>query len=165
MNMSRKKAVLDYLNKLNIPYERFDHEAAFTIEECQKIKEAKGWVLCKNLLLRTTSGAEHWLLVMKSDKSFVTREISKKLGSSRLSFASGGEMEVLLNTSPGSLSILSLVFDKEKAVNFAIDSELLEDEYLFCHPCDNTSTLKIKTSDITEKLLPSLGIETKIITV
>lgn len=161
--MSNKEQITAFLFQNGIDFERFDHEAAFTIEECERIKEAKGWVLCKNLLLKTSNGAVHWLLLMKSNKSFVTKDVSKKLGSSRLSFASGEEMQELLNTSPGSLSILSLVFDKEKTVNLAIDSELLEEEYFYCHPCDNTATLKIKTSDIMQKLLPLLNISPKTI--
>ncbi len=161
--MNNKEQITDFLFQSGIEFERYDHEAAFTIEECEKIKEAKGWVLCKNLLLRTSNGADHWLLLMKSNKSFVTKDVSKKLGSSRLSFASGEEMQELLNTSPGSLSILSLVFNKEKNVSLAVDSELLEEEYFYCHPCDNTSTLKIKTSDIMQKLLPLLNITPKTI--
>lgn len=161
--MNNKEQITDFLFQSGIEFERYDHEAAFTIEECEKIKEAKGWVLCKNLLLRTSNGADHWLLLMKSNKSFVTKDVSKKLGSSRLSFVSGEEMQKLLNTSPGSLSILSLVFNKEKNVSLAVDSELLEEEYFYCHPCDNTSTLKIKTSDIMQKLLPLLNITPKTI--
>ena len=148
MDISRKETVIDYLNKNSVKYERFDHEAVFTIEECQKLKSMKGWDLCKNLLLRTTNGSVHFLLVMRGDKSFVTKEVSRKLGTSRLSFASGEEMEKLLNTSPGSLSILSLIFDKEKAVSLAVDSEILKDEFIYCHACENTTTLKIRTAEI-----------------
>lgn len=160
--MNNKSTVTDYLLKLGIDFEQYNHDAAFTIEECERIKKAKGWELCKNLLLKNSNGSQFWLLLMKSDKSFVTSQVSKKLESSRLSFASGEEMLKKLQTHPGSLSILSLIFDKEKEVRLAIDRQLLEDEYFYCHPCDNTSSLKIKTSDITEKFLPSLGIEAKI---
>lgn len=160
--MNSKSTVTDYLLKLGIDFEQYDHDAAFTIEECERIKKAKGWELCKNLLLKNSNGSQFWLLLMKSDKSFVTSQVSKKLESSRLSFAPGEEMLKKLQTPPGSLSILSLIFDKEKEVRLAVDRQLLEDEYFYCHPCDNTSSLKIKTSDITEKFLPSLGIEAKI---
>lgn len=159
------KAVCNYLEKLSIEYEIIEHSPASTIEECRKIEEIINDTICKNLLLRTTNGAVHYLLILRNDKRFVTGEISKKLGSSRLSFALGEEMEAMLNTSPGSLSILSLIFNKEKNILLAIDKEVAENKYFCCHPCDNTATLKIKTAEILNIFLPSLGIKPIIIEV
>ena len=67
-------------------------------------------------------------------------------------------MEEMLGTSPGSLSITSLIFDKDKAVSLAIDSDVLKEKFICCHPCDCTATLKIRTSDITDILIPALEI-------
>ena len=154
----KKETVIKFLDDRSVEYERFDHDAVSTIEECGKLREMKGWDLCKNLLLRTTNGKIHYLLVMQGEKSFVTKEVSKKLGTSRLSFASGEEMEALLNTSPGSLSILSLIFDKEKTVSLAVDSDVLSSEFIYCHACENTTTLRIRTDDM-RALLTRMGIE------
>lgn len=159
------KTVCNYLEKISIEYEIIEHSPASTIEECKKIEEIINDTICKNLLLRTTNGAVHYLLVLRNDKRFVTGEISKKLGSSRLSFASGEEMLRMLNTTPGSLSILSLIFNENKDVTLAIDKDVTENEFFCCHPCDNTATLKIKTSDILSVYLPSLGIKPTIIDV
>lgn len=165
MNNLSKKAttVCEFLNNIGIKFEFFSHTAAFTIEECQKIENLIGGEICKNLFLQTTSGSVRYLLMIKGNKKFVTGDVSKKLGTSRLSFAGTEAMENILNTSPGSLSVTSLVFDKEKSVFLAIDSEILDNEFLCCHPSDNTATLKIKTSDLTEKMLPALNITPKII--
>ncbi len=133
------------------------------MEKCAEIEKSIGGKICKNLFLQTTTGSAHYLLMMGSEKKFVTKEVSKSLGSSRLSFASGEKMEEMLGTSPGSLSITSLVFDKEKKVQLAIDRDVISDEYICCHPCDCTATLKIKTADITDILIPSLGITPNII--
>lgn len=157
--------VCKHLESLGIAYEIIEHSPVSTIEECKKIEEIINDTICKNLLLRTTNGAVHYLLILRNDKRFVTSEISKKLGSSRLSFASGEEMESMLCTSPGSLSILSLIFNKEKNILLAIDKDVTENEYFCCHPCDNTATLKIKSTDILNIFLPSLGINPIIIEV
>ncbi len=159
----KTKAVCGFLERLAINYEMIEHSPAATIEECKRIEEILDDTICKNLLLRTTNGSVHYLLILRNDKQFVTSRISKLLGSSRLSFASGEEMENLLNTSPGSLSILSLIFDKEKKIKLAIDRDVIENEYFCCHPCDNSATLKIKTSDIEKIFIPSLGISPIII--
>lgn len=157
--------VCKHLESLGIAYEIIEHSPVSTIEECKKIEEIINDTICKNLLLRTTNGAVHYLLILRNDKRFVTSEISKKLGSSRLSFASGEEMESMLCTSPGSLSILSLIFNEEKNILLAIDKDVTENEYFCCHPCDNTATLKIKSADILNIFLPSLGINPIIIEV
>lgn len=158
-SLSTKAAeVCAFLDNIGVTYEIFSHFPAFTIEECERIEKIIGGRICKNLFLRTTSGSTRILLMMNGNKKFVTKEVSKKLGTSRLSFASGEEMEEYLNTSPGSLSITGLIYDKEKRVSLAIDKDVVSEEYICCHPCDNSATLKIKTDDITEKLLPFLGI-------
>lgn len=159
-NLSAKaNEVCTFLKELEIEFEYVTHSPAFTIEECIEIEKIIKGKICKNLFLRTSSGNSRFLLMMDGSKKFVTKDISKKLGLSRLSFASGEEMRDILNTQPGSLSITSLMFDSSKTVALAIDKDVASDEYICCHPCDNTATLKIKTKDIIEKLLPPLGIE------
>ncbi|MBQ8762820.1 MAG: prolyl-tRNA synthetase associated domain-containing protein [Clostridia bacterium] len=162
--LSTKAAdVCDYLKNLGIEFSRVTHEAAETLEKCAEIEKIIGGKICKNLFLQTTTGSAYYLLMMDSGKKFVTKEVSKALGSSRLSFASGEKMESMLGTSPGSLSITSLIFDSDKKVMLAIDEDILKEEFICCHPCDCTATLKIKTADITGILIPSLGLTPKII--
>lgn len=163
-NLSRTAAeICAYLENAKIEFSLVTHAPAFTIEECTDVEKLIGGRICKNLFLQTTTGSANYLLMLDGSKKFVTKDVSKKLGSSRLSFAPPEAMRDMLNTSPGSLSVTSLVFDKEKRVALAIDADILKEEYICCHPSDNTATLKIKTSDVTKKLLPMLGIEPKII--
>lgn len=164
MNLSQTAAeICAYLENADIGFSLVTHSPAFTLEECAEIEKLIDGKICKNLFLQTTTGSAYYILMLDGGKKFVTKDVSKKLGSSRLSFAPPEAMREMLNTSPGSLSVTSLVFDKEKRVALAIDADILKEEYICCHPSDNTATLKIKTSDIAQKLLPSLGIEPKII--
>lgn len=151
--------VCRFLDNAQIEYEIFRHSPAYTLDECREIELTVGAEICKNLLLRTTSGDTYFMLMMKGNKKFVTKDVSKKLGTSRLSFAQAEEMVSMLHTQPGSLSITSLIFDVDKKVKLAVDKEVFESEFLCCHPSNNRATLKIKTKDIIEKLLPAIGIE------
>ncbi len=166
MNLSENASqVCEYIEKIGIEYDIVTHEPVFSLEECQRINGLINGVICKNLLLKTDSGKIFYLFMIKDNKRFVTKDVSKKLGCSRLSFASEKYMEDMLNTCAGSLSVTSLIFDKEKKVSLAIDSDVLKEEFICCHPSDNTATLKIKTEEILNVFLPSLGIEPKIIEV
>lgn len=157
------ETVISHIDSLGISCNTFSHAPAFSMEECEKVSEITGAMLCKNLFLKTTSGNAYYLLLMYPGKKFVTSKVSKLLGSSRLSFATGEEMTDMLNTMPGSLSILSLLFDQDKKVNLAIDRDVLKEDYFCCHPCDNSYTVKMKTEDVIEKLIPSLKIDYQII--
>ncbi len=157
--------VCKFLEKTEIDFEITYHKPAFTIEECQKIEKVINGKICKNLMLTTTTGSIYYLLMMSGEKKFVTKDVSKKLGTSRLSFASAEKMCELLNTEPGSLSVTSLIFDENKTVRLAVDRSVFEEEYVCCHPSDNTATLKIKTQDLTEKFLPSVGADPVIINI
>jgi len=164
MNLSQKAIhVCNFLDSIGIEYETVTHSPAYTLEECRKINKIINGTICKNLLLKTDSGKVIYLLLIKDGKRFVTKDVSKKLGCSRLSFAPDEYMENLLNTTAGSLSITSLIFDKEKKVMLAIDKDVVGDEYICCHPSDNTATLKIKTEDILNVFLPTLEIAPEII--
>jgi len=146
----------DLLDSLGIEYMRADHEQADTIEACHQVEKVLGCEICKNLLLTNRQMTDIYLLLMPSDKPFKTKILSKQIGSARLSFASAEQMLEHLDISPGSVSVLGLMNDREKRVRLLIDRELLQQEYIGCHPCINSSTLKIKTLDIINKLLPAV---------
>jgi len=154
----------DLLDSLGVDYQRIDHEAAMTMEACAAIDEALGATICKNLMLCNRQCTVFYLLLTPGEKVFKTSELSKKIGSSRLSFAKGEYMEELLDITPGSLSILGLMNDKDMKVNLLIDEDVLKGEYIGMHPCINTSSLKLKTADLVEKVIPAMGHQPTIVT-
>ena len=146
----------DLLDKLGMVYQRIDHEAAMTMEACAAVDEALGATICKNLLLCNRQCTDFYLLLMPGDKPFKTKELSKQIGSSRLSFAAGEYMEQFLDITPGSLSILGLMNDKDNKVQLLIDEDVLKGEYIGCHPCINTSSLRFRTDDLENKIIPAM---------
>lgn len=151
----KEKACYDALEKLGISFERVSHEHIGTIEGLIEVCEVLGASIHKNLFLCNAQKTDFYLLVMPGEKPFKTKFLSPQLGCSRLSFAPPEYMEELINCTPGSASVLGLIFDKDIKVRLVIDKDIKEMEYFGCHPCDNSTSLKIKTEDIFEKLIPS----------
>ena len=154
-----EEAIYDKLDQLSIPYLRVDHDHADTMEDCRLIEEKLGARICKNLFLTTANKSKFYLLMMPGEKQFKTKELSKQINSSRLSFASAEHMEELMNLTPGSVTVLGLMNDPDNRVQLIMDEDVVKSEYIGCHPCINTSSLKLKTSDVLEKLLPAIGHE------
>jgi len=159
----REIAVYDLLDGLGIVYSRTDHEEANTMEACNEIDRVLGTIMCKNLFLCNRQKTSFYLLMMPGDKPFKTKDLSKQINSARLSFAEAEYMEEFLHIKPGAVSIMGLMNDKEKRVQLLMDREVVESETLGCHPCVNTSSLKLQTKDILEKFLPTVGHEPVIV--
>ena len=157
--------VYDFLDSLGVQYKRIDHEAAMTMEACEEIDRTlgEGAAICKNLFLCNRQETEFYLLLIPGDKPFKTKYLSAQIGSSRLSFAKPEYMERYLDITPGSVSIMGLMNDHENKVQLLIDEDVLKDEWFGCHPCINTSSLKIRTKDLVEKIIPAMGHEPKIV--
>ena len=155
--LEKEIRVYDLLDSLGIEYQRIDHAPAMTMEACAEADALMGGMICKNLLLCNRQCTTFYLLLLPGDVHFKTSILSKEIGSSRLSFADGSYMEQFLDITPGSLSIMGLMNDRDNRVQLLIHEELLKGEYIGVHPCINTSSLRIRTADLTEKLIPALG--------
>ena len=149
-------AVYDKLEELGISFTRVDHDHADTMEDCLLIERTLGARICKNLFLCNRQQTDFYLLMMPGDKPFKTKELSHQLGISRLSFASPEDMEQYLDCTPGSSSVMGLANDKENKVQLLMDEDVVKGEFLGCHPCINTSSLKLYTKDVLEKFLPAV---------
>lgn len=146
----------DLLDSLGIQYERVDHEALNTMEACSKVDQLLQGTICKNLFLCNRQKTKFYLLLMSGDKPFKTKELSAQIGSARLSFASPEDMEQLLNLTPGSVTVMGLMYDRENKVQLLVDEDVLKSEYFGCHPCINTSSIRLRTVDVFEKLIKAV---------
>ncbi len=155
--LPREVRTYDFLDSLGIEYMRTDHERADNMEACNEIDAVLEVIICKNLFLCNRQKTKFYLLMMPGDKKFKTKELSKQINSARLSFADAEAMHAYLDIEPGAVSIMGLMNDKDHVVQLLIDEDVLKDEYLGCHPCVCTSSLKLRTSDVMEKFLPATG--------
>lgn len=155
--LAREIRTYDFLDQLGIEYLRTDHEPADNMEACNRIDAVLGVVICKNLFLCNRQKTDFYLLMMPGEKKFKTKEFSKQIGTARLSFADPEDMLRYLDIEPGAVSIMGLMNDTERRVKLYIDEEVLKEEYIGCHPCVCTSSLKIRTRDVMEVFLPAVG--------
>ena len=155
--LDKEIRVYDFLDKLGIAYQRVDHEPAETMEVCAEIDKVLQATICKNLFLCNRQKTQFYLLMMPGDKPFKTKEITSQIGSARLSFAAPADMEKYLDIFPGAVSVMGLMNDMDKNVRLLVDEDVLQGEYLGCHPCVNTSSLRIKTADVFGKYLDAVG--------
>ena len=145
------------LDRLGIPYTWVAHDMANTIEDCAAVDAALGISICKNLFLCNRQKTEFYLLAMPGDKLFQTKELSRQLGTARLSFAPPERLEELLGCAPGSASVLGMAYDKSHQVHLLMDREVYESEWFGCHPCKSDATLRIQTRDLLNIFFPYTG--------
>lgn len=158
--MSHKAEVIAMLGELNIPCAIYEHEAAHTMDDCLALPYATPEVtFCKNILLCNRQLTDFYLLVMPPCKAFRTSEVSKRLGSSRLSFAPADVMREMLGVESGSLSPMAVWFDRCKQVKLVFDGEVRRAGKIAFHPCDNTATVVFEQEVFWQQVVPALGKE------
>ena len=156
--LEKEIRVYDLLDELGIEYSRIDHmdTPAMNMEICKLLDETLNATICKNLFLCNRQKTNFYLLMIPADKVFHTKEISSQINSARLSFGEPEYMEKYLDILPGAVSVMGLMNDKENNVRLLVDEDVLKGEYLGCHPCVNTSSLRLKTKDVFEKFVPAV---------
>lgn len=157
--IDKEERCYDLLEKLGIEFCRVDHDYADHIDDCHEVGKILGCEICKNLLLTNRQQTELYLLLMPGDKPFKTKVLSKQIGTARLSFGTPEQMLSALDITPGSVSVLGLMNDREGRVHLLVDRDLQGEEYFGCHPCINSSSLRIRSADVFEKLIPAMGHE------
>ena len=177
----REVRVYDLLDSIGVDYDRLDHAPAMRMEVCDAVNAAFGRMTleefkaedsndrtkhainCKNLFLCNRQKTKFYLLMLPGDKKCLTKNLSAQINSARLSFADEEDMLNFLDVTPGSVSVLGLMNDHGHIVQLLIDSDVLQSEYVGCHPCINTSSLRMKTKDLMEKVIPALQHEPVIV--
>lgn len=163
--LEKEIRVYDLLDSLGVQYKRIDHEAAMTMEACEEIDRTlgEGAAICKNLFLCNRQETDFYLLLIPGEKPFKTKYLSAQIGSSRLSFGKPEYMEKYLDITPGSVSVMGLMNDRENKVRLLIDEDVLKEPHFACHPCINTSSIRFDMKDLTDKIIPAMKHEPTIV--
>lgn len=149
----------DFLDQLDIKYKTLKHPAAFTIEECGRVRDAIKAPVFKNLFLTNRQQTRFYLLVMPGEKIFKTKYLSDQINSARLSFADEDRMLEFLGVTPGSVTPLGLINDREKTINLILDHDLKRYREFACHPCINSASVVMSLEDLTDRIIPATGHE------
>ena len=126
-----------------------------TIEACKDVDKVLDAVICKTCFSATARKRTSICCSCQATRSLRQRKYLPACVA-RLSFGNETYMEKFLDITPGSVSILGLMNDKENHVQLLIDEDLLKEPYIGCHPCINTSSLKINMKDMMEKIIPAM---------
>ena len=154
--LEREIKVYDLLDSLGIEYLRVDHEETNTMEACHEVDRILDTLICKNLFLCNRQKTQFYLLLMPGDKVFKTKDLTKQIDSARLSFADPEFMEKYLHIKPGAVSVMGLMNDTENHVQLLIDRPVIESEFVGCHPCVSTASLKLRTEDVLNRFLKAV---------
>ncbi len=146
--MRGQQQVYDYLNRLGIGFEYYEHPEAPTIEIAAQYYRGEGTTLCKNLFFRNHKGNRHYLVIMDSQHAMDIHDIEHRLHQGKLSFASPERMMKYLGVRPGSVSLFTLINDVNHEVTLFVDSQLKKAKKVSFHPNDNTASLVISNADM-----------------
>ncbi|MHC5040116.1 MAG: prolyl-tRNA synthetase associated domain-containing protein [Planctomycetota bacterium] len=153
-----------FLEACGVRYTRHDHPAVFTVEEADRLVPALPGAKTKNLFLRDGKGKKNFLVVLEAGKSADLKALARVLGVKKLGFASSDRLMHFLGLTPGAVSLLGLMNDRERGVRVVIDRDVWKAEAMQCHPLVNTSSLVIPKEGI-ERFLEATGHVPKVIEV
>lgn len=153
--MNPQEKVLEYLKLNGIPFSYTTHARVETMADCAALGLPAPH--CKNLFLCNRAGTQYYLLLIRADKPFVTREVSRTLGVSRLSFGKDDALARLLHAHPGCVSPMGLIFPEAADVRLLCDEDLLALPALAFHPLTDEASLWMDTQDFLHKFLPLTG--------
>lgn len=152
-----------FLRQHDIPFERIEHPAVFTVEESSKLPPMPG-AGTKNLFLRDAKGSRNILVVVAHEKRVDLKGLKPLLAADKLSFADPERLMRHLGVTPGSVTLLGLANDTDHAVEVVIDEELWNADAMQCHPLTNTATCVIPHDGILA-FLKATGHEARILDV
>ena len=150
--MYGKAETLELLDREGIVYELYEHVAVYTVAEAVAAGIPHRELGAKNLFLRDDKHRAYYLVTLPDEKDDSLREIQEILGSRRLSFASEQDLRAMLGLVPGSVTPLGVLNDAERRVEVVLDQALVDAGRVTIHPCDNTGTVLLATTDLIELL-------------
>lgn len=144
-----KEQIYTYLKSKNIWYEITEHKAVYNMNDLSEMELPYPEGDAKNIFIRDDKKKNYYLITIKGTKKIDLKEFRRQNNTRPLSFASEKELLEILNLTPGSVTPLSLLNDKEHKVKYFIDRELLEGQGIIgVHPNENTATVWLKAKDL-----------------
>ena len=137
-----------FLEELGIGYERYEHPAVFTCEQARQWVPDMQAAPTENLFLRDRKGRRHFLVVVGYEKSVDLRSLAQVLAVDRLLLGSERRLQQYLGVTPGSVTLLALMNDRQRQVEVVLDEPIARAPQLRCHPLVNTATLALRQEAI-----------------
>ena len=143
----RERQVYSALERLGIPWQRYEHPPVFTVEQAEEHWKPIAATHCKNLFLRNQKGTTHYLVVLEHAKRADLKALASKIGDDRLSFASPERLLKYLGLTAGAVSPFGLVHPGSRDVRVILDADLQNAATVAFHPNVNTATITLSFAD------------------
>lgn len=154
---NKEKQCYDILDSLNIKYERVEYNFfPKEINDLIKIDNKLGVKGIKNLIFKTKNNEQYFFIILFREDRFDDKLFRSKYNLPKICMANVNELNDLLDTHSGAVSIMELVNDKNNKIKLYIDERVLNEEYFRFHPNENKSTVRISMDDFKNKLIPFL---------
>ena len=101
----------------------------------------------KNLFLKD-AGGQLWLVVLPCDPMVDTNVLATIIGSKRISFGGAGLLLEVLGVTPGSVTPLAMMHDRDHKVRLVLHANILQSRSLLVHPLINTATVELQPADL-----------------
>lgn len=158
-----QKQVYQTLQVLEMDFQRVETDEVITMADCQQINQRLDMEMVKTLFLCNRQKTKFYLFVTAGDKPFKAKEFSQALEIPRVSFAAAEQMAAMLGTKIGAATIFSVLLNEARQVQLVLDQEVCDHEWYGCSDGTTTGYLKLKTSEVLQKFLPSVNSQPKII--
>jgi Ala-tRNA(Pro) deacylase len=135
------------LDELKIPFDYYEHPPAPTVEIAAQYWKDIQAAHCKNLFFRNHKGNKHYLVIFYYLHELNVKDLEQRLKQGKLTFASEQRMQHYLGLTPGSVSPLGLIYDKDKHVHLFIDEKLKKYGRISFHPNLNTASIVLSFED------------------
>lgn len=142
-----RQELFEYLDGLEITHQTVDHAPVFTVEESAAVKANLPGSHTKNLFLKDKAG-RLFLICAEAHAPIKINKLHPVLGCKRLSFGKPDLLLEHLGVTPGSVTLFSVLNDKDSAVTLVIDKALVDSEAVNFHPLLNDATTAISNTDM-----------------
>jgi Ala-tRNA(Pro) deacylase len=145
--LTTRDEILGRLDALGIEHRTTLHPPVFTVEEAQAHTRHIPGGHCKNLFLKDKKD-RLWLVTCLDEQAVELNRLSKLIGAARFSFGRAELLAEVLGVSPGSVTPLAIVNDRDGRVTPVLDSKLLAHDWVNCHPLQNDATTSLRSADL-----------------
>ena len=147
-----KDDIYQYLTERGISFEITNHKAVFNMNELDSVELPYPEWDGKNLFVRDDKKRNYYLITVQGNKRVDLKTFSRIHGLRHLSFASAGDLQNFLALTPGSVTPLGFLNDKEHRVHFYLDAAFAG-HLIGVHPNDNTATIWLSADDLMQLIL------------
>jgi len=145
--IQNEEELLVFLDSSAIRYQRITHDAVYTCEQAEDIRPDLPAVSTKNLFLRDKR--RNYFLVMTACKKRVDlKALGRTLETKKLHFGSPEDLLEVLGVTPGAVTVLGLINDRQQRLRLVVDAEIADETNFLCHPLVNTATLVLEHADL-----------------